>query len=528
MTQPRILPKLPVDLSSFDELRQQKYLYVDKTKYAYDLITGGRRFFLSRPRRFGKTLFVSTLREILLGSKKLFEGLWINSSDYEWKNHAVISLDLSTLGIEDADSLKNGLNEALIRVADHYEVTLKRTHEKPELILYDVVQALRKKFGHVALLIDEYDSPILHSLKNAKLALSLRDNIRNFFAAIKGLDKELDFVFITGVSSFTKAGIFSGMNNLQIVSLDENFSAVCGYTENELSQYFTDHIDTWAEKESVTNVELRKKIKEWYNGYRFSEKPETVYNPFSLMNALKIQKFKNFWFQSGTPTFLIDELKKEYRKREYRNIEMGNAEITEDALGSFDVGATPLRSLMFQTGYLTIKDYDRSNGHYRLDYPNFEVETALKQHILASLVNLDFAETGLLAVKLKSAFNEANIAEVVDIMKQLFMNIPYQLQVKKENYYHTAFHIACDVAGIMTKSETLISHGRIDLRLDLPNWRYIIEIKFNKSAEEALKQIEDMHYYTPFIKEGKPIILLGLNFQREPKSFDITYKEKKL
>ncbi|MCX5925038.1 MAG: AAA family ATPase [Candidatus Dependentiae bacterium] len=371
-----MLSKLPVDLSTFSELRKQKYLYVDKTKYAHELITGGRRFFLSRPRRFGKTLFVSTLKEILLGNKELFDDLWIATSDYTWPKHGLITLDLSTLGIEDAETLKIGLKEALIRVAREYTINVNLTIDTPEFILYDLVKALKIKFGRVGLLIDEYDNPILHSLKDAKRAVKIRDGIRRFFAAIKGLDAELDFVFITGVSNFAKAGLFSGLNNLQVITLDDRCAYVCGYTQEEVDHYFKNYLTIWANKENIHLIELQQQIKHWYNGYNFSGKSLSVYNPFSLMKALDAQSFKNFWFQSGAPTFLVEELENEYRKKEYRLLDLDSLEITEDTLGIFDVGSTPLPSLMFQTGYLTIVNYDRDRNAYKLGYPNFEVKTA--------------------------------------------------------------------------------------------------------------------------------------------------------
>lgn len=523
-----ILSKLPLDLSTFSELRKQKYLYIDKTKYAYELIMGGRRFFLSRPRRFGKTLFVSTLKEILLGNKDIFDGLWIEKSDYHWQPHGLIALDLSTLGIKNLETLETGLKGALVRVARGYDLDGDFTAETPEFLLFDLVKALKNKFGRVALLIDEYDNPILHALKDADLACEIRDGIRRFFAAIKGLDSELDFVFITGVSNFAKAGLFSGLNNLQVVTLDDHFAGVCGYTEEEINYYFKSYLQEWSEKENIALHELQKQIKYWYNGYRFSSQASSVYNPFSLMKAVASQSFKNFWFQSGAPTFLVKELEKEYRKQEYRLLDLDNLEITEDTLGIFDVGATPLPSLMFQTGYLTIVDYDRNKDLYKLGYPNFEVKTALQKHMLAVLTQIDFASADQISNQIKVALNCGLVNEAILLFKQLFSNVPYQLHMKEEKFYHALLQIACDAAGIKTQSEYSISHGRIDLKLELPNWLYIIEIKFNKTAESALTQIEQMNYHNPFIKEGRPIILLGISFNRTPKSFDITHKEKRL
>lgn len=522
-----MLAKLPLDLSSFRKLRSQKYMYVDKTQYAYNLITGGYRFFLSRPRRFGKTLFVSTLKEILLGNKDLFEGLWISGSDYEWKKHAVITLDLSIWGIKNQETLAIGLKRALAEVARNYAVDFDTSLE-PEALLRYLVQSLRSKFGMVALLIDEYDNPILHTLKDVENAYAVRDGIRSFFASIKGLEDELDFLFITGVSNFAKAGLFSGLNNLRVITLDGRFASICGYTENEITDYFGNNIRAWAKQKDIESSVLLSQIKQWYNGYHFSDNAEAVYNPFSLMHALEIQEFDNFWFQSGTPAFLIEELKREYRKSEYPLLYGDTFNVSKDTLGIFDVGAVPLSALMFQTGYLTIINYDRSNGIYKLGYPNHEVKTALQKHMLTALTNLDFGTTDEISTKLKSALNNGIIDEAVNLLKNLFYKVPYVLHIKKEKYYHALLQMAFDVASIKNQSEHLISHGRIDQILELPNWIYIIEIKFNKTADEALKQIETMKYHEPFLNQGKPVILLGLSFHREPKSFDITYKEKRL
>jgi len=523
-----MLARLPVDLSTFSELRKQNYLYIDKTKYAYDLITGGRRFFLSRPRRFGKTLFVSTLKEILLGNRGFFQGLWIDSSNYIWKPHGLILLDLSILGIENAETLRVGLKEALLRVAREYGLPIDLSIDTPEFILYDIVKELKNKFGRVALLIDEYDNPILHALKDSDRASKIRDGIRKFFAAIKGLDAELDFVFITGVSNFAKAGLFSGLNNLQVITLDDQFANVCGYSEQEVETFLANYVQLWADKADISYAELFQQIKHWYNGYRFSRPESSVFNPFSLMKALESQTFKNFWFQSGAPTFLVEELKREYRKKEYRLLDLASLEITEYTLGIFDVGATPLPSLMFQTGYLTIVHYDRAKDLYKLGYPNYEVKTALQKYMLAALAKLDFASADQISNQLKLALNNGNVEEAVKLFKQLFFNIPYQLHVKKEKFYHALFQMACDVAGIKAQSEYSISHGRIDLKLELPHIIYIIEIKFNKTAEDALKQIEEMLYHEPFVKNDKQIVLLGLAFHRAPGLFDITFKEKRI
>ena len=514
-----MLPKLPLDLSTFSKLRELNYLYIDKTKYAYDLIVGGRRFFLSRPRRFGKTLFVSTLKEILLGNRDVFDGLWIASSNYRWHAHGLITLDLSTLGIDSPESLKTGLKHALIEIAHGYNLEIDTSPAEPEIILRNLVKALRDRFSHIALLVDEYDNPILQVLKDTHRAQAIRDGIRRFFAAIKGLDEDIDFVFITGVSSFAKAGLFSGMNNLRIITLDEKYASICGYDDKEIDYYFSPYIKKWAKKENKPEQELRQQIKEWYNGYRFGKEVDSVYNPFSLMNALDAQEFKNFWFQSGTPTFLVEIL-----KQEHLAFDPDKLEVSEDSLGILDVGTTPLMALMFQAGYLTIDHYDREQHLYKLTYPNLEVKTSLQKYLLEAFAHLDAASADRIALQLRAAFYQENIEEVVTLLKQLFSKVPYQLHSKEEKYYHSLLIMACTATGIKTHAEYSIADGRIDLVLDLPTKLYIIEVKFNKPVEIALDQIKSRKYFRPFFDSNKPIVLLGLSFKRYPKHFEIDYK----
>jgi hypothetical protein len=523
-----MLPKMPLDLSTFRELRKSHYLYVDKTKYAYSIITEGRRYFLSRPRRFGKSLFVSTLREILYGNKDLFDGLYIANTDYHWDKYGVIEFDLSALGIDSPETLKSGLCQALEEIACDYALEIETDFTNPELALRSVVKSLYGRFGKVAILIDEYDNPILQVLKNHEQAEEIRNVIRRFFAAIKGLDAFIDFAFITGVSSFAKAGLFSGINNLRDMTLNNKYAGICGYTGEEVDHYFTDHIQVWSQQTGIVYNDLRTQLKDWYNGYSFCSSLSAVYNPFSLMNALEAQTFKNFWFQSGTPTFLIEELKKEYRKEEYHIIDPEKFETTEESLGIFDVGATPLPALMFQTGYLTITAFDPEKKLYKLGYPNYEVKTALQKYLLGIFAHLDFIAAERMALQLRAAFNNGNIDEAVSLIKQLFTNVPYQLHVQKEKFYHALLQVTCGASGIKSQSEYSISHGRIDLVLDLPNVLYVIEVKLNDSAEVALEQINERRYYEAFLSHGKPITLLGLSFKREPKKFDLTYKVKRL
>lgn len=517
--------KLPLDRSTFSVLRTLNYLYVDKTAYAYQLITRGHYYFLSRPRRFGKSLFVSTLYEILTGNRTLFNGLLISSTDYAWPEHGVIMLNFSGMKIEDKDSFDTSICLALQKTADNYELAIDLSSLSSTWALDKVVTQLHKRFGKVAVLIDEYDNPIVHA-QDFSRAKEIRDAMLKFFTAIKSLDAQIDFVFITGVSSFTKAGLFSGMNNLQIITLDPRYASICGYTQEEVDHYFVEHIDQWTSERDTPREKLRAEIKHWYNGYSFGVDVPKVYNPFSLMHALAKMILKNFWFQSGTPTFLVKELEKEYRRDEYRFFDPTTFRANEDSLGSFDVGATPLPALMFQSGYLTITGYDQSSGLYQLGYPNFEVQESTEKNLIALFVHVDIRTIETVCSDLEQALLNIDIEKAVEYMRNLFAHIPYQLHMKEEKFYHALLHMIFNVYGMNIVSEQPISHGRIDLITSLKNLLYVIEIKFNDTPENALKQIEDMGYYKPFIATGKRIILLGLSFNRSKKKFDIVYKHR--
>ena len=523
--------RLPLDIATFKVLREENYLYVDKTQHAYNLITGGRRFFLSRPRRFGKSLFVSMLQEVLVGSRDLFKELWIDQSDYSWLPHGVIALDLSSLDVTTPHELTLGIADRLDEIVQTYDLGVVLDRVSAGLDLRKVVVALHRRFGRVAILIDEYDSLVLRSLNNQEKAEQMRDALHRFFSAIKGLDAYINFVFITGVSSFAKAGIFSGMNNLQILTLQESCVDICGYTDAEVDTCLSTYIQAWADKIPVSFAEQRQKIKDWYNGYRFSSTATTVYNPFSLMYALDRQKLENFWFSSGTPKFLVGELK----KKQQDNPELFNAivegnpiEASQSSLGVFDIGLTPIPALMFQTGYLTIVGYNERRNSYQLGYPNYEVQQALQLYLLSIITTLDNEATESMATKLIIALEKKDISSAIQVIKQLFSHVPYQLYGTQEKHYHAILQMIFTVAGLASHAEFSTSHGRIDMVVDLSSIIYVIEVKLNESAAKALDQIEERKYYERFLHKNKTIMLLGIAFKRDAGSFDIEYEEREL
>jgi len=520
---PPILQRLPLGRSAFSAIRQDDCLYVDKTEHAYNLITQGYRYFLSRPRRFGKSLLVSTLQEILEANKPLFKDLWIEKSDYQWHKHGVITLDFSAIMVTNVEILRNRLCELLQNNANRYQLGVTLHATQPDSALEELVLAFHAKFGYVAVLVDGYDSPILRHLGVPEQVNEIRDIIRTFFATIKSLDVSINFVFITGVSSFSKAGLFSGMNNLKTITLDKQYATICGYTEQEIDYYFASYIQTWANKQNVAYDSLRSQIKNWYNGYQFATEAMRVYNPYSVMSALDIQEFENFWFATGTPTFLVKELEKKYRGLELKMFNLKDLATTKNDLGVAEIGETPLATLMFQTGYLTITGFDQERNLYLLGYPNHEVSTATQKRLLGLYTRMQTNEIGKFAADLFYALNQKDIPEIVKLIKSIFVRVAYQEHIKEEGFYHGLLQVLLGAAGINATSELSTSHGRIDMVIELPKLMYAIELKFNKTAQKALKQIEERKYYEALTHHNKPIVLLGLNFHRKPKDFDVTY-----
>ena len=503
---------LPFSIQSFINIREFNCLYVDKTKYAYDLIVQRQSFFLSRPRRFGKSVFISTLKEILLGKKELFEGLWIANSSYKWPIYGVIHLDFSRLKSSSAISTEESICQNLSRIAANYELPIILSPSSPNDALTTLVDALHKKFGRVAILIDEYDHAILSTLHSPHLSEVLKV-VQSFFATVKSLGELIHFLFITGVSAFAKAGLFSGMSHPKDLSMNPEYSCVCGYTEEDIDRYFIPYLEKMAKKQNTTVIRLREELKKLYNGYRFTENAPTVYNPFSFTNALDSGEAENFWFDSGTPSFLIEILKNEYLKGNSTIFHVEEFRMNKMEPKYFDVNAIPIPAIMLQTGYLTIKSF--VDGSYSLGFPNLEVQSALQKYMMNILLNLNMPEIANFSGDLATALAKEDIEKILSLLKTLCSHIPSILHIPKEKFYHALLIATFQSCGIRTLAEHSTADGSIDLVLELPKLFYIVEIKFNKSAKNALKQVTEKEYFLPFLHSGKAVRLLGLNFIRK-------------
>lgn len=367
------MKKLPIDISTFSKMINENFIYIDKTQAIYDLFAGGRRYFLlTRPRRFGKSLLISTLKELFLGNKELFKDLWIGKQkNFEWQSHPVIHLDFSDADNQTADELKISLGWMLDDIASQYGIKLPKAYT-PRAKFKWLVKELYKK-NSVVVLVDEYDKPILDHLHDKRKANAQRAVLKNFYDGFKGLDAYLRAVFITGVSKFSKTSIFSGLNNLDELSYESEGAQLVGYTESEIITHFKEHIADIAKAEKTTPQELLDKIRHWYNGYQFSRDPIKIYNPFSIVHFFHRKRFENWWFESGTPSFLIELLKK--NPYELKDVESKGFSIA--SLGTFRIDNIPSITLFFQTGYLTIKEYDEHFNVFKLTYPNEEIRQSL-------------------------------------------------------------------------------------------------------------------------------------------------------
>ena len=503
-----ILKELPIYISSFKDMIEGNFLYIDKTKHIYDLFNGYKQYyFLSRPRRFGKSLLVSTLKELFSGNKELFKDLWIYNSDYNWQEYPVIHLDFSQIPHLTAQELRKNLNDELNIIATNYNINLKY-NDTPESSLKELIENL-SNINKVVILIDEYDKPILDHLNNIEEAEKQREILRSFYGVIKGQDANLRSVLLTGVTRFAKTSIFSGLNNLNDITLKPESAQLLGYTQDELLKYFMSYIEIFAKKLNISNQELLKELKKYYNGYRFSKVDLKVYNPFSVLYSLNDQEITNYWFTSGTPTFLIHLVSNQYYSLET----LDQVEISINNLDNFDIEDIDLVTLLFQTGYLTISDYNQLTHKVKLNFPNYEVEYSFTNFLVKALSKVSQNKLSLLSSQLIKALENNNIPEFCYKLEILFSSIPYSIiSGEKESYYHALLQFLFSLLSLESQSEILTNNGRIDLALETKEYVYIFEFKLNKSAQIALEQIKDKKYYHRFLDKNKKIILVGLNF----------------
>ena len=503
-------------MQSFEAVRKANYLYVDKTKHLERLVTTNKYYFLSRPRRFGKSLFLSTLKAYFLGKKELFKGLYIETVEKDWKEYPVLYLDLNS-GIYDSEErLLNNLNYHLSEWEEQYNIQTKFVN--PEDRLSNIIKTAVKQTGkQVVVLVDEYDKPLLQTIDNEELHDKFKGILKGVYSVLKSCDEYIRFGFLTGVTKFSKISLFSDLNNLMDISLDENYTDICGITEEEIKTNFKEHLQAFAEKENTTKEDILSQLKAMYDGYHFSKNTDVdIYNPFSLINSLTRREFENYWFQTGTPTFLIKLL----QENDYDLKDLSEGNITARDLTSKESMLSAPVALFYQSGYLTIKDYNKKSGAYKLGYPNKEVEESFLDFILPKYMHTNENASFSYVEKMYENLENGEIEDFLKTMKTFFASVPYDLIKDTENHYQTVIFIICKLIGFIVEAEYKIVNGRIDMIVRTDNFLYLFEFKFDKSAKEALQQIDSKDYPLAFQQDERKLYKIGVNFSSQTKNID--------
>lgn len=499
--------RYPIGIQDFEQLRRNGYVYVDKTGLVYRLVSSGQIYFFSRPRRFGKSLLVSTLNAYFSGKKELFEGLAIERLEKDWTEYPVLHLDFSLtkyLGISDLEgqlhvNLLNweaiyGANSGESSYAERFSGVIRRAYEKTG--------------RQVVILIDEYDAPLLDSNSNPELQDGLRNLMRQFFSPLKGQGQYLRFLFITGISKFSQLSIFSELNNLKNISMKDEFSALCGITEDELCTVLKQDVEKIAGSNGETYGEACAHLKKLYDGYHFSPGCPDIYNPFSLLNALWDGTYKNYWFSSGTPTFLVELLKD--TGFDVRTLDGLTA--TEEQFDAPTDQITDPIPVLYQSGYLTIRSYDPVFRTYELGYPNSEVRYGFTECLLPNYVQRFPRENTFYVVSFVKDLMKGDVESCLERTRSFFASIPNDLENKTEKHYQTIFYLLFRLMGQYVDTEVKTAAGRADAVVKMPDVIYVFEFKLDGTAEEALAQIDSMQYALPYVPDGRKIVKVGVNF----------------
>ncbi|MGE5343966.1 MAG: AAA family ATPase [Candidatus Omnitrophota bacterium] len=490
--------KLEIGIHSFKDRILQNCVYVDKTQYIHELINRESNCFLSRPRRFGKSLLISTLKEIFSGNKELFKDCWIYNK-IDWETYTILHLDFIEIDFKKF-GLERAIDNQLKVIASQFNIKLTRESIKEKFI--ELIKILSKE-KKIVILIDEYDKAITEYIDNIPEAEKNWDILKNFYSVLKSQVPNIRFLLITGVSKFSRVSIFSDLNHLKDITIHPLYSKMLGYTAEEIEYYFSDHIGKWEKQNGQNRDVLFEKLKNYYNGYSWDGK-NFVYNPFSILNFFDIYEFENYWFATGSPTFLVNKLKN-------TNIVIDKYEclkVNKNFFEKFDIGSLDISALLFQTGYLTIKD--KKDGHYTLSYPNLEVRESFLQYLLEDYSGKTQDEISPVTEKIKQTLNEYKIEDFIQSLQILLSSIPYNIQIEnREAYYHSLIYIALRLSMMDVQCEIQTAIGRSDIIVCADSYIYIIELKMG-SAASALKQIEEKKYYYPYLNTNKKIILLGI------------------
>jgi hypothetical protein len=509
------LKNMPIGVQDFEKLRNGDYLYVDKTALLYQLVSTGSFYFLSRPRRFGKSMLQSTLHAYFEGKKELFEGLAIEKLEKDWIKYPVFHLDLNLIKRGDPKSLDSILDGALCKWEKNYDLT---TSENTfGLRFANVIERAKEVTGQdVVILVDEYDKPILEEIDNPDVQERQREVLKQFYGVLKNLDGYIKFALLTGVTKFSKVSVFSGLNNLYDISMDNRFVSICGITDEELDSVFVPYIQRLATVLHRSYDEVREVLRVNYDGYHFCEDSIGIYNPFSLLCTFQSNKIKSYWFETGTPSYLVYLLK----RYNFNLEEMATAEVDEDVLNSVDSQSKNPLPVIYQSGYLTIKGFEPEFGLYTLGFPNKEVENGFLKFLLPNYTSIDNTQSASFITNFVKEIRTGKVDDFFKRLSSLFADTPYELVKDLENHYQNVIFIVAKLMGLYVKAEYHTSEGRIDLVLQTDDYIYVMEFKFDGTAEEALAQINDKNYALPFAIDHRKVVKIGVNFSSKTRNIE--------
>lgn len=503
----------PVDTASFRWIRENGFVYVDKTRYIHTLtINKGKYYFLARPRRFGKSLFLDTLAQYFQGQRELFKGLAIDTLiPGEWEELPVLRFNLSGQDYREKETLYTHLAE---KIKDYeLEFELPASHSTVPDRFYNLIRSLAARGKQVVVLIDEYDSPLSSTIDDPELQEIYRGQLQGFYSVLKNSDEFIRFCFLTGVTRYGKVSVFSGLNNLNDITFDDRYAGICGITVKELKDYYDVGVTKLAHKFNVTKEDIYNKLKEYYDGYHFSSSLLDVYNPYSVNNIFDKEKFQDFWCRSGVPTILSKSL----LQNDFDVEKLNDKKVSEADLSDLSMYAANPIPLFYQTGYLTIKAYEERRHRFTLGYPNREVEQGILGNILKVYMNSHDDRQGYV-YDMEDALEEGKPQEFIKLLSSFLADIPNQLHkyvARYENYYHTIFYCLTKLIGLDVDAEYSTSEGCIDILIKTKGFIYIIELKISGTAEDAMAQIEEKHYAAPFSSDPRRLVKIGIGFSKE-------------
>ncbi len=504
------LKRLPVGIQTFSEVIDLDCLYIDKTEYIWNMIHLGKYIFLNRPRRFGKSLLLSTLQAYYEGRKDLFKGLFIETVEKDWTEYPVLRLSMASGKHMEKDQLERYLLNILQE--NERRLGISSDSKDPNVRLKNLIFSAYEKTGKkVVVLIDEYDAPLLDVVHEKETLPVLRNVMRNFYSPLKASDPYLEFVFLTGITKFSQLSIFSELNNLKNISMRSDYAAVCGITEDEMLTQMTDYIDDFAEAQQITREEAIEGLKQQYDGYHFTWPSPDIYNPFSLLNAFQDHDYTNYWFGSGTPTYLIEML----RKYNVVPSKIGGRLVLASAFDAPTENIKDITPLLYQSGYITIKEYDRASKLYTLDIPNTKIRVGLMESLLPNYVNEFYVEGGTTIGCMYLALLKEDLDEMFRLLQSYLLTVPYCDNANSEGHYQQLLYVIFSLFGRYVEVEVHTPTGRVDIVMKTAKALYLFELKLNMSAQAAINQIDLKDYSSKFALSGLPIVKVGINFDPE-------------